>query len=119
MAIKSVEAIPFAIKEPTERELAYGKLTARRNVIVQIRDDSGMVGTAETAPIPIQRNATTSAVTRWRGYAARPTEIPPAGDGATAGRGRQAPRGRAQAAWPIRRSSFWRTRSGSTTGLAR
>ena len=40
MAIKSVEAIPFAIKEPTERELAYGKLTARRNVIVQIRDDA-------------------------------------------------------------------------------
>lgn len=54
MAIKSVEAIPFAIKEPTERELAYGKLTARRNVIVQIRDDSGTVGTAETAPIPIR-----------------------------------------------------------------
>lgn len=52
MAISKVEAIPIAIREPTERELAYGKISVRRNVIVMIHDDSGARGVAETTPIP-------------------------------------------------------------------
>ncbi|MCC7483423.1 MAG: mandelate racemase/muconate lactonizing enzyme family protein [Burkholderiales bacterium] len=52
MAIRKVEAIPFAIREPTERELAYGKIAIRRNVAVFIEDDSGLRGMAETTPIP-------------------------------------------------------------------
>lgn len=54
MAIVAVDAVPVAIREPTERELAYGKIAIRRNVIVRIRDDSGVEGVAETAPIPIR-----------------------------------------------------------------
>jgi muconate cycloisomerase len=52
MAITKVTAIPIAIREPTERELAYGKIAVRTNVIVIIEDDSGMRGVAETTPIP-------------------------------------------------------------------
>lgn len=52
MAIRKVEAIPFAIREPTERELAYGKIAIRRNVLVFVEDDSGVRGMAETTPIP-------------------------------------------------------------------
>lgn len=52
MAIRKVEAIPIAIREPTERELAYGKISVRRNVVVIIQDDSGAQGVAETTPIP-------------------------------------------------------------------
>lgn len=52
MAIRKVEAIPFAIREPTERELAYGKISIRRNVLVIIEDDSGARGISEVTPIP-------------------------------------------------------------------
>lgn len=52
MAIRKIEAIPFAIRETTEREVAYGKIAVRRNVIVVIEDDSGMRGVAEVTPIP-------------------------------------------------------------------
>lgn len=54
MAIRKVEAVPFAIREPTERELAYGKIAIRRNVLVFIEDDSGVRGFAETNPIPFR-----------------------------------------------------------------
>jgi L-alanine-DL-glutamate epimerase-like enolase superfamily enzyme len=73
MAIRSIEAIPIAIREPTERELAYGKIAIRRNVIVRIADDSGPVGTAETAPIPIRwgcEETQESVVTAVNGYIA-------------------------------------------------
>lgn len=52
MAIRKVQAVPFAIREPTERELAYGKISIRRNVLVFVDDDSGVRGFAETNPIP-------------------------------------------------------------------
>ncbi|OFW30241.1 MAG: hypothetical protein A3H97_00405 [Acidobacteria bacterium RIFCSPLOWO2_02_FULL_65_29] len=52
MAIRKIEAIPFAIRETTERELAYGKISVRRNVIVVIEDDSGIRGVSEVTPIP-------------------------------------------------------------------
>jgi L-alanine-DL-glutamate epimerase-like enolase superfamily enzyme len=52
MAITKVTAIPIAIREPTERELAYGKIAVRTNVIVIVEDDNGMRGIAETTPIP-------------------------------------------------------------------
>jgi muconate cycloisomerase len=54
MSISSVEALPIAIREPTERELAYGKISVRRNVVVRITDHDGTVGLAETAPIPLR-----------------------------------------------------------------
>lgn len=54
MTISAVEAIPIAIREPTERELAYGKIAIRQNVVVQITDESGVSGFAETAPIPFR-----------------------------------------------------------------
>lgn len=54
MAIRKVEAIPIEIREPTERELAYGKIAVRRNVIVVIEDDSGVSGVAEVTPIPFR-----------------------------------------------------------------
>jgi len=54
MAIKTVQAVPFAIREPTERELAYGKIAVRRNVLVFIEDDSGKRGMAEVTPIPFR-----------------------------------------------------------------
>ncbi|HEY4164111.1 MAG TPA: mandelate racemase/muconate lactonizing enzyme family protein [Dongiaceae bacterium] len=54
MTIRSIEAIPIAIRETTEREVGYGKISVRRNVIVLIHDDSGVSGVAETAPIPIR-----------------------------------------------------------------
>lgn len=54
MAIRRVEAIPIAIRETTEREVGYGKISVRRNVIVVIHDDNGLCGIAETAPIPIR-----------------------------------------------------------------
>ncbi len=52
MAIRSIKAIPIAIREPTERELSYGKISVRTNVIVMVEDDSGVRGVAETTPIP-------------------------------------------------------------------
>jgi L-Ala-D/L-Glu epimerase len=54
MAIRSVDAVPIAIRETTERELAYGKISVRRNVIVRIEADDGTVGVSEVAPIPIR-----------------------------------------------------------------
>lgn len=54
MAILRLEALPFAIREPTERELAYGKIAVRRNVLVLIHDDSGHTGIAEVTPIPFR-----------------------------------------------------------------
>jgi muconate cycloisomerase len=54
MAIRHVQAIPIAIREPTERELAYGKISVRTNVVVVIEDDSGVRGVAETTPIPFR-----------------------------------------------------------------
>jgi L-alanine-DL-glutamate epimerase-like enolase superfamily enzyme len=54
MAIRKMEAVPFAIREPTERELAYGKIAVRRNVLVFIEDDSGKRGMSEVTPIPFR-----------------------------------------------------------------
>jgi len=54
MAIKSIQAIPFSIRELTERELAYGKISVRRNVLVLIDDDSGVRGMSEVTPIPFR-----------------------------------------------------------------
>jgi len=54
MAIRTVKAIPVAIREPTERKLGYGKIKIRQNVICVIEDESGIKGVAETAPIPIR-----------------------------------------------------------------
>ena len=54
MAIKKIAAVPIAIREPTERELAYGKIAVRRNVLVFIEDDSGKRGMAEVTPIPFR-----------------------------------------------------------------
>jgi L-alanine-DL-glutamate epimerase-like enolase superfamily enzyme len=54
MTIRSVETVPIAIHETTERELGYGKISIRRNVIVRIEADDGTVGISEVAPIPIR-----------------------------------------------------------------
>ncbi len=73
MAIRKIEAIPFAIREPTERELAYGKISVRRNVLVIIEDDSGTRGIAETTPIPYRwgcEETVESVVSAINGYIA-------------------------------------------------
>lgn len=54
MSITRIEAIPIAIREPTEREVAYGKISVRRNVIVIVHDASGARGVSETTPIPLR-----------------------------------------------------------------
>jgi L-alanine-DL-glutamate epimerase-like enolase superfamily enzyme len=54
VSITSVEAVPVAIRDRTERELAYGKIFVRRNVVIRIRNEDGQEGVAETTPIPIR-----------------------------------------------------------------
>lgn len=73
MGIRTIEAIPFAIKELTERELAYGKISVRRNVLVIVKDDSGTRGIAETTPIPYRwgcEETVESVVSAINGYVA-------------------------------------------------
>ncbi len=52
--IEKIIAIPIDISEKVERELAYGKISVRKNVLVIIRDSSGEIGVGESAPIPMR-----------------------------------------------------------------
>ncbi len=52
--IEKIVAVPIDISEKVERELAYGKISVRKNVLVVIKDRSGEIGVGESAPIPMR-----------------------------------------------------------------
>ncbi|MDR0615678.1 MAG: mandelate racemase/muconate lactonizing enzyme family protein [Synergistaceae bacterium] len=52
--IDNIIAVPINVNEKVERELAYGKISVRKNVLVLIRDSSGGIGIGETEPITMR-----------------------------------------------------------------